>query len=79
MQLNLITSYIIVTVVLMVQLTSMNFSGSESSGEILVALTLSGVSTRNNTVMISLNGMTATGHKNHLKSSHALVHIKCTP
>ena len=53
----------------------MNFSGSESSGEVLVALTLSVFSTRNNTVMISLNGMTATGHKNYLKSSHPLVHI----
>ena len=47
----------------MVEFTSSSFSGSESSGEVLVTLTLSGgVSTSNITVMISLNGITAEGH-----------------
>ena len=48
----------------MVQFTSSSFSGSESSGEVLVTLMLSagGVSTSNITVMISLNGINATGY-----------------
>ena len=48
----------------MVQFTSTTFSGSESSGEVLVTLALSGgVSTSNNiTVLINLNGITATGN-----------------
>lgn len=40
-----------------------SFSGSESSGEILVTLTLSGaVSTSDTIILISLNGITATGY-----------------
>ena len=47
----------------MVQFTSSSFSGSESSGEVVVTLMLSGgVSTSNITVMISLNGINATGY-----------------
>ena len=47
----------------MVQFTSSSFSGSESSGEVLVTLALSrGVSTSNITVTISLNGIDATGY-----------------
>ena len=47
----------------MVEFASSSFSGSESSGEVLVTLKLSGgVSISNITVMISLNGITATGH-----------------
>ena len=47
----------------MVEFTSTNFSGSELSGEVLVTLALSGeVSTVNITIMINLNGITATGH-----------------
>ena len=45
----------------MVQFASSSFSGSESSGEVLVTLALSGVSTSNITVTISLNGIDATG------------------
>ena len=51
------------TIVLMVEFTSSSFSGSESSGEVLVTLMLSrGVSTSDITVMISLNGINATGY-----------------
>ena len=44
------------------QFTSTSFSGSESSGEILVTLTLSGISTNDIDVPINLNELTATGH-----------------
>ena len=53
---------IIVIIVLQVQFTSTNFSGSESSGEVLVTLALSGVSTNDINVLIYLNGIIATGH-----------------
>ena len=53
---------IIVILVLQVQFTSTNFSGSESSGEVLVTLALSGVSSNDINVLISLNGIIATGH-----------------
>ena len=47
----------------MVQFTSTHFNGSESSGEVIVTLVLSGgVSTSNITILISLYGLTATGH-----------------
>ena len=47
----------------MVQFTASSFSGSESSGEVLVTLALSGgVSSSNITVLISLNEITATGN-----------------
>ena len=47
---------------LQVEFTSTNFSGSESSGEVLVTLALSGVSTNDIDVLINLNEITATGH-----------------
>ena len=51
------------TIVLMVQFTTSSFSGLESSGEVLVTLMLSGgVSTSDITVMISLNGIDASGY-----------------
>ena len=47
----------------MVEFALSSFSGSESSGQVLVTLALSGgVSTSNITVMISLNGIDATGY-----------------
>ena len=47
----------------MVEFALSNFGGSKSSGVVLVTLALSGgVSTSNNTVIINLNGMDATGH-----------------
>ena len=47
----------------MVQFTSTHFNGSESSGEVLVTLALSGgVSSSNITVLINLNEITATGN-----------------
>ena len=47
----------------MVEFALSSFSGSESSGEVLVTLVLlRGVSTSNITVMISLNGINATGY-----------------
>ena len=57
------TGCIIVTIVLLVQFTSTSFSGSESSGEVLVTVALSGgVDSSNVTIFINLNGITATGH-----------------
>ena len=51
----------------MVQFTSANFDGSESSGEVLVSLALSGgVSTNDVTIMISLYGLTATGNSTYV-------------
>ena len=59
----LLKCFVIVTIVLVVEFTSSSFSGSESSGEILVTLMLSGgVRTSDVTIMISLNGINATGH-----------------
>ena len=53
----------LITTELTVQFTSSVFSGFESSGEVLVTLALSGgVNSSNITVMISLNGIIATGH-----------------
>ena len=47
----------------MVQFASASFSGSESSGEVLVTLALlGGVSSSNIAIMINLNGVTATGY-----------------
>ena len=62
--LRLLDSFcIFVCIVLMVEFTSTSFTGSESSGEVLVTLMLSGgVSTSNITVMIDVKGTTATGH-----------------
>ena len=53
---------IIVILVLQVQFTSTNFSGSEPSGEVLVTLALSGVSSNDINILINLNGIIATGH-----------------
>ena len=47
----------------MVQFTSTHFNGSESSGEVIVTIALlGGISTSNITILISLNGLTATGY-----------------
>lgn len=44
------------------EFTSTSFSGSESSGEILITLTLSGISTSDIDVLININEINATGH-----------------
>ena len=51
-----------ITSVLMVQFTSTNFNGSEVSGEVLITLALSGVSTSDIDVQINLYGINATGY-----------------
>ena len=54
--------HFVLIIVLLVEFTSTNFSGSESSGEVLVTLALSGISTNNIDVLINLNEMSATGY-----------------
>jgi len=50
----------------MVQFTSTSFDGSESSGEVLVGVALSGGTADNNiTITISLIGINATGQLHH--------------
>ena len=58
-----VKSLVCIFAVLMVEFALSSFSGSESSGEVLVTLVLlRGVSTSNITAMISLNGIDATGY-----------------
>jgi len=48
--------------VLMIQFSSTSFSGSESSGEVIVSIVmLGGTADSNINVMVRLNGMTAKG------------------
>ena len=64
---HFVIDFVMYSIVLMVQFTSANFDGSESSGEVLVSLALSGgVSTSNVTIMISLYGLTATGNSTYV-------------
>ena len=64
-------------IVLRIQFSATNFTGSESSGEVIVAIVMSGgVADRNIIIQFSLNEETATGQTHRLNNDDYYYYYK---